>query len=106
MQASRAISEKAIRLASGRIIQGRILGEDGHPVSGTQVSFVRWDKTRIPAGRTVATSDADGNFSWPSAPAGSVELEFSCKGFFDRTSTIEADEGGPLATRMYRRTQQ
>lgn len=92
-----------MKLKPGRVISGRILGDDGKPLSGARATLCAWGGEDVPGRKTVLESDAEGNFSWAFAPSESVTLQFEHDRFIDRCVTIDADTSAPLAVRLYRR---
>ena len=92
-----------LRVGPGRTIRGRLLTDDGEPVSGVQVSFSGWERASLPSARVVAKADADGSFSWTAAPVESVELCFKNAKYFDRCVTVGASAAEALTVRMFRR---
>ena len=86
-----------IRLDKGRVIKGRVTSDDGKPVAGAEILLASWEGTALPQRKVVAKTDESGNFTWNSAPAGSLMLHPRADGFTGTFKTIgEAAEDEPL----------
>jgi RNA polymerase sigma factor (sigma-70 family) len=83
-----------LKLASPRVLTGRVVDRAGKPIAGTRVS-VGWS----PVGPTHSdrgaeavadqfTTDADGRFSWSDAPEGNVSAELWAPGYLGVKDSI------------------
>jgi len=115
-----------IALKPGKVIHGRVVDDHGNPVEGVDVSYEGLaDRNGIFSGRTLewkTKTDANGAFTWDSAPAKVVNLNINKSGYMAlewiqvatdttnqttfklnrpltiRGSVTDADTGEPIAT--------
>ncbi|WP_165232620.1 sigma-70 family RNA polymerase sigma factor [Aquisphaera insulae] len=84
-----------IRLSPGHKVIGRVVDPRGKPIEGVTINAT--DSTgHIPLGWS-GTSDADGRFTWDSAPAGPVYLDLAREGYI-RHVRRECQPNGPEIT--------
>ncbi len=71
------------QLTKGNPLRVRVVGPDQKPLEGVYVSLWNWDDEGVYG--SVADSrgktDADGNWRWLHAPAGTLQFDISCQGF-------------------------
>ncbi len=104
IEAAQTISNNDLRLTPGRSIRGRVLGDNGQPVSGAKVTLSGWGGDSLPVQKLVAETDREGSFSWTNAPTENVSIRITIDGYFDRMVTIAPKDSEPLAVRVFRRS--
>ncbi len=87
-----AIDPVTFTLAKGRTVQGRVVDADGQAVAGANISVASWNN--FGPLKWQAQSDAQGRFTWDSAPSEQTTLQISMPGFVDTY-----DQLPPPATR-------
>jgi len=68
-----------VRLAKGNTLHGRVVDKAGNPIPGVMVGADTWRKNRTLEWRT--ETDAEGRFSWNSAPPDEVKCFIGKQGF-------------------------
>lgn len=94
MEATSDMSGENIELGKGRVVNGRVKGDNGKPVSGAEIVLTSWDNTLLSHRRVVAKTGADGKFRWGSAPDDSMRVQVRAEGFVSTFTTVSeaADE--------------
>lgn len=94
--AGREAPEATLELGPEQPLRGRVVDEEGRPLSG---AVVRWvDSGRL--GQALEWSgetDAEGRFTWSAAPPGEVHLSISAAGYRNRLAVLT---GGDVEHRV------
>ena len=77
-----------LQLGPGRSITGHVTGEDGKPLAGAEIVLMTWDNQLLPVKKTVARTDASGDFTWPTAPLEAVSFSIRAEGHLNHTHSI------------------
>ncbi len=88
----KAMPEVKVVMQPGHVLQGRIVDEQGHGISGAGIELQRLDFKPL-AYHWSATTGADGRFRWDSAPAEPQAYFIGAEGFQPFTATALAADG-------------
>jgi uncharacterized GH25 family protein len=88
----------AVSLQPGKTIRGRVTDETDQPLDQAEVSVVAWQDLPILSWR--ATTDAQGLFTWDSAPEDAVTLSVSRAGYNGMANSVTADSTEPVAFQL------
>lgn len=94
----RGLAPLTFPLVPARTIKGRVLDDQDQPAVGAEVTVPRWQDLDLLKWRTM--TDADGGFTWDSAPGEAVTLAVSKPGFEPTTREINPKEGPELTLRL------
>jgi len=90
------MEKEDIELGKGRLIKGRLLGDDGKPISGAEVLLSSWGHTSLPRRKAVARTGEDGTYTWKSAPEEAMSLLIRADGYVSSFSEApQADDDTP-----------
>ncbi len=90
VETERGLKPVSLTLAKGRMVTGRVVDAAGKPVAEANVSVSSWNNLGPLQWRT--RSDADGRFTWDSAPAENTLLAFSKPGFLPTVQPVPTSE--------------
>jgi hypothetical protein len=74
------------KLARGKPLKGRLLDSDQQPIAGATVALQSWADAPFPKWSTL--TDAEGRFSWDSAPNGVATYSISKDGYVPQTREL------------------
>ncbi len=81
-----ALEPVTLTLLKGRTVQGRVVDAEGKAVAGANIVVASWNN--VGPLKWHSESDADGRFTWDSAPSERTLLQFSKSGFKDRLDEL------------------
>jgi thiol-disulfide isomerase/thioredoxin len=83
----------AFKLVHGQPLKARLLDSDQKPIAGATVALLSWGDAPFPKWSTL--TDAEGRFSWDSAPAEAAMYSMSKDGYVPLTRSLEPSSGEP-----------
>jgi len=99
-EAQRGARPHLVVLDKGRPLKGRVLDGEGNPLAGVSISVPSFENI-APLGWHTQT-DAEGWFTWETAPDSEVTLAFSKTGFVESFVQASAGAGSDMSVRLDR----
>lgn len=96
----RSLKPLSITLSKGNAIKGRVVDESGKALEGATVSVVSWKDLPLLAWRS--QTDAEGRFTWDSAPADQASYSITKPGYMPVAQLISASRGEDVTVRLSR----
>ncbi|MEY4916329.1 MAG: Thiol-disulfide oxidoreductase ResA [Verrucomicrobiota bacterium] len=97
------MAEIIFRLKAGSTIRGHVQDESAQPLAGTRVNLSgNYGDPLYDANDFSATTDANGDFSWDSAPNQAMKFDVNKSGFESKSAKLEPNQDNTITLRPAR----